>query len=240
MKISEIPLFLDTAAIRASGREPSYTSWNFVRCPHLLVMGATGSGKTYAVKLLLGRISKYLLDAEITLCDYKHDDFRFLDGYSRYFEFERCAEGLNQFYTAFQMRQQGDDSSRSFRLLLFDEWASFISMMEKKEAEDAKRKLSTLLMLGRSFNCHVLVSQQRADAAYFSSARDNFSVIIALGNLSKESRDMFFSSFKDQLEPVSQIGAGHMLVNGVDLYHIQVPKVANEQKLKESIQQLVT
>ena len=232
---SELPLFVD-----ASVSQIQYISWNAVRSPHLLVVGATGSGKTYGVMLILGRIANHIPEAKLILCDYKHDDFKFLDGTKRYYSFDGCTEGLNVFFQEFQKRQEGTDLSRDFRMLVFDEWASYISMLDKKAAEEAKRKLSTLLMLGRSFNCHVLVSQQRADAAYFSTARDNFNVVIALGNLSKESRDMFFSGFKDEMKPVRNLGEGYMLVNGAQLHHIQVPMVANRQKLERTISQLVT
>lgn len=240
MKNSKIPLFLDADRPWTSQRSPIYVNWNATRCPHLLVVGATGSGKTYAVKLLLGRVNCYIPDGKIILCDYKHDDFRFLDGAPRYYAFDRCAEGLNTFYTAFAARQSGENLSRSFRMLVFDEWASYVSMLEKKEAEDAKRKLATLLMLGRSFNFHVLVSQQRADAAYFSTARDNFSIILALGNLSKESRDMFFGGFKDELKPVKHLGEGYMLANGATLHHVQVSTIQDGARLETAIRRLVT
>ena len=111
MKISEFPLFLDAASLRA-GPKAAYILWNPSRCPHLLVVGATGSGKTYAVKLLLGKTQKYFPDTEVILCDYKHDDFRFLDDCPRYFWFERCAEGVDSFYRTFQKRQQGEDPSQ--------------------------------------------------------------------------------------------------------------------------------
>ena len=235
-----LPLFLDAAALTANPQKSTYFTWNYARSPHLLVVGATGSGKTYAVKLLLGRIATHMPDAEVTLCDFKHDDFRFLDGTTRYYAFDDCTEGLNAFYEAFQARQQGSDDSRTFRMLVFDEWASFLSMLDKKEAEDVKRKLATLLMLGRSFNVHICVSQQRADAAFFSTARDNFNVVIALGNLSKESRDMFFSEFKNEIEPVRNLGEGFSLTNGAILHHIQVPVISNPRKLDESILRLVT
>lgn len=235
-----IPLFWDAATLRVGGRVPSYAPWDYRRCPHMLIVGATGTGKTYAVKLILGRISKCIPDAEITICDYKYDDFRFLDGLPRYYHFDGCVRGINEFYEAFQARQRGDDTERSFRLLVFDEWASFVSMQEKKEAEESKRKLATLLMLGRSFNIHVLVSQQRADAAYFSTARDNFSIIIALGNLSRESRDMFFAGFKDEMKAVQRLGEGYLLANGAVLKHIQVPRINDESKLEMAIRQMVT
>lgn len=132
MSSKGIPLFLDAAALRTGRCKPSYLTWNFARCPHLLVVGATGSGKTYAVKLLLGRIANHISDAEVTLCDFKHDDFRFLDGASRYYAFDNCKKGLDAFYAAFQARQQGEDTSRTFCILVFDEWASFVSMLEKR------------------------------------------------------------------------------------------------------------
>ena len=232
---SELPLFCDASAYRTT-----YVLWNTTRSPHLLVVGATGSGKTYGAMLILGRIVNHVPEAKITLCDYKHDDFKFLDGAKGYYHFDGCTEGLNVFFQEFQKRQEGTDSSRDFRMLVFDEWASYISMLDKKAAENAKQKLSTLLMLGRSFHCHVLVSQQRADAAYFSTARDNFNVVIALGNLSKESRDMFFSGFKEEMKPVRNLGEGYMLVNGAQLHHIQVPMVANRKKLERAIFRLVT
>ncbi|BDF72704.1 hypothetical protein CE91St41_36870 [Oscillospiraceae bacterium] len=237
MTSSSLPLFWDAAALREGGREA--VLWDASRFPHLLVIGATGSGKTYAVKLLLGKITAHIPGAKAILCDYKADDFRFLAGSPRYYEFDGCTEGLNAFYGAFQARQRGDTPSRTFRLLVFDEWASYVSMLDKKEAEEAKRKLATLLMLGRSFNFHVLVSQQRADAAYFSTARDNFNIVVALGNLSRESRDMFFSGFKDEMGPVRRLGEGYMLTNGAELRHIQVPSVRNLDKLDAAIKRLV-
>lgn len=238
MKNSDLPLFWDAAALREGRREA--VLWDPSRLPHLLIIGATGSGKTYAAKLLLGRIAAHIPEAKAILCDYKADDFRFLSGSPCYYEFDGCTEGLNAFYAAFQARQRGDNPSRSLRLLMFDEWASYVSMLDKKDAEEAKRKLATLLMLGRSFNFHVLVSQQRADAAYFSTARDNFNIVVALGNLSRESRDMFFSGFKDELGPVRQVGEGYMLTNGAELRHIQVPRVRDPGKLDDAIRRLVT
>ena len=75
--------------------------------------------------------------------------------------------------------------------------------------------MATLLMLGRSFNVHILVSQQRADASYFNTARDNFSVVIGLGNLSKESISMIFQDYKEDILPDRQQGTGYMLMDEV-------------------------
>lgn len=34
-----------------------YVPWNPAAAPHIVIFGATGTGKTYATKLMLGRIS---------------------------------------------------------------------------------------------------------------------------------------------------------------------------------------
>lgn len=216
-----------------------YHKWDYKRIPHMLIFGSSGSGKTHLVKLILARIGLHIPDASVTLCDFKADDFSFLKGMSSYYEFTNCTEGLDRFYQAFTMRQTGEDRSRSFRLLLFDEWASYLNTLDKKDAESARTKLSSLLMLGRSFNFHVLISQQRADAEYFSKARDNFGVVIALGNISKESAAMF-SFDRDKMESVSEIGSGYMLVNGSKLRAIKVPAVRDVAKLERYIRKTVS
>lgn len=234
--VERIPLFVDRKGLRVGLQK--YLEWDFRRCPHLLVVGATGTGKTYAVKLLLGRVSKYLPSAGVTICDYKRDDFAFLDGCPRYFGFGQCKTGLESFYDLLRARQTGVDGSRDFRLLVFDEWASYCSMLDKKQVEYEKQKLATLLMLGRSFNVHVLVSQQRADAQYFSTARDNFQIITILGNISKEAA-MMFGIDRDELPPTYGVGSGFMLTNGIDLQEIQVPTIRDIAKLDAAIQRLV-
>lgn len=215
-----------------------YHKWDYQKIAHMLVFGNTGSGKTYAVQLLLARIGLHLNDASVTLCDYKADDFSYLKGSENYFEFTNCTDGLERFYQAFVKRQNGEDQSRNFRLLLFDEWASYLNTLDKKPADEARTKLSTLLMLGRSFNVHILISQQRADAEYFSKARDNFGIVIALGNISKESAAMF-NFDRDQMAPVAGIGQGYMVINGFEMKSIQVPTVRDYDKVERYIRKVV-
>lgn len=233
-EIFNIPLVLD-----ADSSVGQYVKWIPSRSPHAVLWGSTGSGKSYCAKLILGRLSVCIPDAKIVVCDYKNDDFRFLTGSPHHYSYEDCGNGLDHFFEIFRKRQQGEDQSRSFRMLVFDEWASYISSLDKKIAEDAKKKLSTLLMLGRSFNCQVLIIQQRADAAYFATARDNFNLVIALGTLSKEGQDMFFSSFKDSLKPAKRLGEGYALINGSELRHIQVPTIRDNARLEKAISRLV-
>ena len=212
-----------------------YIKWEYCKFPHMVIFGSTGSGKTYLLKIILGRIGKHIPDSELVVCDYKSDeDFAFLDGQDNFYRYDKCMDGLDCAIRLLQNRQQKIVSDRHFFCLVFDEWASFINDIEKKQADHAKKCLSTLLMLGRSFNIHVILSQQRLDASYFNSSRDNFSVIFGMGSLSKESANMMFSEFKDEINISKAQGHGS-LVLGNQFKNVIVPTVRDINKLHASI-----
>lgn len=190
-----------------------YISWDYKKNPHMVIFGSTGSGKTYLLKIILGRISKYIEDSELIVCDFKaDDDFSFLSGSANFYRFSECSKGLEKAVEILHMRQRTDSLDRHFVALVFDEWASFLNHLDKKSAEKAKQDLSTLLMLGRSFGIHVILSQQRLDASYFGSSRDNFSIVIGMGTLSKESVQMMFSDFKEEINACHSQGFGSLLI----------------------------
>lgn len=233
-----IPILLDYVLYKIHIN--SWKRWEPNKAPHVIIIGATGSGKTYFAKLLLGKIALHVSDTTIFVCDFKgDDDFMFLDGYSKYYRFTECSEGLEQYYDIFVERQKHISTKRNMLILFFDEWASYLNFLDKKKAEEEKRKLSNLLMLGRSFNVHVIISQQRADAQYFSTARDNFNLIVGLGNLSPESRDMLFHDYKVKMSSDCTQGIGYMLTNGTDLAQILVPTITNMDKLHDTIKSSV-
>lgn len=184
--------------------------WHPSKSPHTHVVGGTGSGKTYCSKLILGKLALHVPELQIYACDAKgDDDFTFLNGGERFWRFMDCGKGLARFYDRLRARQSGEDKTRNMLVLFFDEWSAFCSALDKKAQEDAKRQLASLLMLGRSFQLHVIVSQQRGDAEYFSTARDNFSFVVGLGNLSEESKRMLFHEYREQMKP--DRGARHWL-----------------------------
>ena len=209
--------------------------WDTEAAPMGCCFGTTGSGKTYAVKLLCGKLVKYG-NAKLTVCDGKGGgDFDFLKGCDRYAAIDVTAV-FDRFYNSFLARQRGEDESRDIMCLLFDEWSAYLDGLdEKKQMEAQRKKLGQLLRLGRSFRTHVLLSQQRMDSTYFLGFRVNFNLVIGLSNLSKESRDMFFSEYKEQMEPDRARGTGYMTVNGASFTPVAVPKVNDLDKLHRAI-----
>lgn len=75
-------------------RERVLVLWDYTQTPHILIFGGTGSGKTYCLKSLLGSISMFIPNAQALICDYKADDFSFLENKENYYAFENCYNGL--------------------------------------------------------------------------------------------------------------------------------------------------
>ena len=166
-------------------------------------------------------------------------DFAFLGGLECFYKFLECLIGLDTYYENFLSIQQYGNTTGTEYFLVFDEWASFLNSLDKKEAADAKRKLVSLMMLGRSFSVHVILSQQRLDAEYFEKARDNINLLITLGNPSKEVREMFYHDVKEQISNDRKRGTGFALVNGTNLQKIVVLEIQSMEKVNQSIYESV-
>lgn len=238
MNSNEIPVLIDERKFPYGVTCP--VCWNPKKSPHALVVGGSNSGKSYCSKLMLGKLALYRPDLQLYACDAKgDDDFAFLNGCHRFWRFVDCSDGLTAFCNRLYARQSGEDKTRNMLVLFFDEWAAFCTGLDKKVQEAVKRQLASLLMLGRSFQMHIILSQQRADAEYFNTARDNFSFIIGLGNLSEESKRMLFHDHREGMKPNRRQGTGYLLVNGSQLIPVQVPTVRQADKLHQVIKESV-
>ncbi|WP_336637306.1 hypothetical protein [Lysinibacillus fusiformis] len=214
-----------------------YHQIDWEKTPHILTVGASGSGKTFLNKLVIGRVALKIPNASVTLLDFKADDYHFARSCPNLYEFANVKEGLEQFYQEFLLRQQGQDTDRNFKLLVIEELGSMLGYFDKKVTESMKMMIANLVFMGRSMNCHLLVSTQRPDSSYFNSGvRDSLGTVIGLGNLSKEGKAMMFNDFKDEMTETHGQGSGY-LTDGVALYSIKVPQVKNRGKLEHYIKQ---
>lgn len=237
MNSAGIPLFLDETYL--SHGINKWVLWDMEKAPHGLVIGQSGSGKTYCSRQILAHVS-IETNCEVYVLDYKSDiDFDFLIGCKHFYRYVECRNGLHEFYNRFQQRQNGNDKERYPLLLFFDEWSSYCNAMDKKQSEEDKKILGILVSLGRSFRIHVIISQQRADAVYFNQFRDNFSTSIGMGNLSDESRKMLFPDYVKKLSLNRQIGTGYAAFNGQKPIPIFVPPTKNPFRLERILREAV-
>lgn len=202
--------------------------------PHTLLIGSSGSGKSYALKWMLRNLVQSN-KINLTFCNFKDSsDFHYLKNcsYCLYYTINDCIIGFDTFYNDFKTAQKNSkEYDGTLHVLIFDEFPAFISwltMENKKQAAQIQIQLSEMLMLSRSYGFSIFVVCQRPDSVIFGQggARDNFFITISLGNLSKEGKAMIFSGFEIE-EQIFSVGEGIAKIDGVGCVNVKYPKIDN-------------
>ena len=192
--------------------------------PHALLVGSSGSGKTYATKVFLARFAHTYPNSTFLIGDYKADtDFAFLNGCKGFKRFDEVSELLPLGLKILENRQKGIDKSREFVVICFDEFNAWQNSLDKKERERAIKDYTRLIQLGRSFSIYVTISQQDGHKTSLGLSRDSIGTVIALGKLSKETVSMLFSDEKENISRNNPRGVGYMKIDGQNSRHIIVP-----------------
>jgi hypothetical protein len=205
-----------------------------------LTFGPSNSGKTVLNKLICGRLAG-IADAKLTICDGKAYDYRFLRGLenARHYEYLDVAIGLSDFFAEFESRLKGENSDNSYRLIVLEEWSSFLRVQEKLDKKVAEKSLTELFSVtsqGRAYNCHALVSLQRPDSAFLSGFRENLTCVCGLGKISPEAAKMVgFNEYPEFSGISGKQGQGWLLTEQGELNQIVVPRVKNFERLHDDI-----
>ncbi len=210
----------------------------------VLVVGRTGSGKSYFLRLLSGKIALHIPDVSITICDYKKSSFAQFSGLRNFYGYTDVPNGIRTFYREFSERLAANDEERNqkIRVLIIDEYGVLISAQDKKEAEELKTMVGNMLFMGRSLGIRVVVGVQRADSELFKvGARDQFGAVLGLGNLSREQKQMLFTDYKDEMQEINGTGQGYLLVDGQSgIRRVVSSNITNTDKLNACIREAVS
>lgn len=208
---------------------------------HTLICGMSGSGKSYLTNQYGARIClRGGVESVVYFADFKQDDsFAHLRNCPRYYPYDKTIEALEIVYDILHKRQSGEDTSRNYITLIWDEYMANILALQgrdKKKAESVMNKVSEILMLGRSLAVRLVIACQRPDAQAFpTGSRLNFGVIIIVGASIESIYSMLMP--KELIERVGNrefhTGEGVMLWQGAELHFIKVPVVRNEERMKE-------
>ena len=206
---------------------------DFSKVPHLLIVAPSGSGKTYLLTYILAQLAKKPI--RLLLADFKGVDFIEFEDCPNYYKHTAVADALKQTFDELQQRMANPKGDYQPLYLCVDEWAGFLAFYPKKEQEDFKQKMASVLMLGRGVLVFVIMALQRADAAYITG-RDNFGNCIGLGHLSKESVRMLFVDEAEQIQPKPR-GKGYLRIDGKPMTEIVVPQMKEIERSRSIIMQ---
>lgn len=192
----------------------------------MLITGAVGSGKTYALYGLLGCMQAWKAKPELYLADPKYSSLYALaqkiSPEHSYGTPEDIVIGLDLFYERMKSRQRTmkelldkkiDSDYRDFQLqpLIFviDEMSAFISVVNsnKKDIKDRVHMiLRQIVLMGRQLGCFLWVLQQKSDATDLPTAiRDNLVCKVCLGNVPKTT---YITTFETSDIPSKKLTAG--------------------------------
>lgn len=200
--------------------------WNWKKCPHFLLVGNTGSGKTQLAQYMISCLIKKGI--RVIYCDPKND-----------YEMRHFAENCGAVYvseeneiakavreTEEEMRKRGKEldnlgiQETDFQplYLVFDELIAFSKIAEKKTYEETAKRIASIVVMGRSKRVYAGLILQRPDTAFIEGAiRDNLGCRICIGKMSDTAYKMAFGSdFADVKNLRREIGSGLIYRQGVD------------------------
>ena len=214
------------------------------KCPHWLICGNSGSGKSYLTLMLLRNVLKeFQEDVRLWIMDFKSsEDFSFLKGYSRYYCGADCENGLEDFYSEYQKVKNQEPKDNVLRLIIFDEWAGFQiweTQRNKKQAEKYKGYLLEILLMGRSMMCGAWVIMQRNDAKYIDG-REQFFVTVALGKMSREFKQMIMQGEDLEQRAAYSCGEGIIRADSIGTKFLKVPKLRSMERVRQEISERLT
>lgn len=208
-------------------------NYNPVRCPHILVSGGTGSGKSVLISVLILEFLKR--QSTVYIADPKNSD---LGSLSYYFGEEYVAttpnnisrivrQVLEQLHERYQYMRENFQYGANFSehgfkpiWLILDEMGAFqASGTDKKSKEvivEVMDGIKQIILLGRQAGVFILISAQQMRAETLNTdLRDNLGLRIALGaNSSEGYRMVFGSATPDKLKPIEVKGAGYLYMQG--------------------------
>lgn len=211
--------------------------YNPVQCPHILISGGTGSGKSIFISTLLVELLKR--ESTVYICDPKNSDLGSLSNVNLLGN-EKVATTPNNIARVVrlaveEMKQRYDymNMSENFKYgsnfidhgykpiwVIFDEMAGFQASGTDKQSKavvsEVMDGLKQIILLGRQAGVFILIAAQQMRSETLSTdLRDNLGLRISLGSNSQEGYRMVFgSATPETIPPIEVKGSGLLYMQG--------------------------
>lgn len=201
--------------------------WNWKKTPHLLCIGNTGSGKSRLTMYLITCLLKQ--GVRVIYCDPKNDDDmrEYMQNHCSVVyatKENEIAKVMRETEEEIRLREKDlkqigiQEAEFNPVFLFFDEMIAFAKIAEKKTYEETAKRLSAIVVTGRSKRVYAGLILQKPDTSFIEGAiRDNLGCRIAMGQMSDTAYKMCFGSdFSDVRNNRREIGSGLIYRQGVD------------------------
>ena len=234
-------------------------SYRLSKTPHSLIVGGTGSGKSF---FILGKIVSYLSltpQAELYIIDPKKADLsllRFIEGME-----ERVATESNQiakilrgvveimedrYKTYFNDISAFGKDYIDFGLppviVVFDEFSAFLHSVDKKLSKEVLDYIFTIVMKGRQAGIQVEILMQRPSADDLpTNIRAQMGFKAGLGAMDKIGYNMIFDANDIEYKTVTEKGGGYIQIDGIHTapVYFETPYIDKDFDFIQEITRLV-
>lgn len=234
-------------------------SYKLSKTPHSLIVGGTGSGKSF---FILGKIVSYLSltpQAELYIVDPKKADLsllRFIGGMEEKVVTEpnQIAKMLREIVEIMEDRYKTyfndisafgkdyTDFGLSPVILIFDEFSAFIHSVDKKLSKEVLDYIFTIVMKGRQAGVQVEILMQRPSADDLpTNIRAQMGFKAGLGSMDKIGYNMIFDTNDVDFKTVTEKGGGYIQIDGVHTapVYFETPYIDKEFDFIQEITKLI-
>ena len=234
-------------------------SYRLSKTPHSLIVGGTGSGKSF---FILGKIVSYLSltpQAELYIIDPKKADLsllRFIEGMEdrvvtepnqiakmlrevveimedRYKTYFNSIEAFGKDYTDFGLPPV---------IVIFDEFSAFLHSVDKKLSKEVLDYIFTIVMKVRQCGVFFECLMQRPSADDLpSNIRAQMGFKAGLGNMDKIGYNMIFDTNNIEYKTVTEKGGGYIQIDGIHTapVYFETPYIDKDFDFIQEITKLV-
>ncbi|HAT4272778.1 TPA: DNA translocase FtsK [Clostridium perfringens] len=234
-------------------------SYKLSKTPHSLIVGGTGSGKSF---FILGKIVSYLSltpQAELYIVDPKKADLsllRFIEGMEEKVVTEpnQIAKMLREVVEIMEDRYKTyfndisafgkdyTDFGLSPVILIFDEFSAFIHSVDKKLSKEVLDYIFTIVMKGRQAGVTVEVLMQRPSADDLpTNIRAQMGFKAGLGAMDKIGYNMIFDTNDVDFKTVTEKGGGYIQIEGIHTapVYFETPYISKDFDFIQEITKLI-
>lgn len=200
--------------------------WNWRKCPHLLLTGNTGSGKTQTAQYIIACLLKQ--GVRVIYCDPKNDDdmrcFLMNKPVTYLTKENDIAKAVREIEEEVRLREQDintvgmEEISFPPIFIMFDELIVFSKIADKRTYEETSKRLATIIVAGRSKCIYAGLILQRPDTSFIDGAvRESLCCKICMGRMSETAYKMSFGQdFAHVKNLRNEIGSGLILRDKID------------------------